>query len=121
MLSFGLFGLKGLGPSVRFCEPLRRCDVRLFSRIGSELAFSGAICGECYLDSVVVHYNVKSFGRLLSIVEVSVSCDACQHMMGNEFARIWRVAGIPCRGPRLSACCASQLRVPDHVPAVPRG
>ena len=53
------FRLNGFGLSGRFCGPLCRSDVRVFSRNGSKLAPFGGICGQCYLDSMVTRYDVR--------------------------------------------------------------
>ena len=44
---------------MRYCGPSRASDAKAFSRNGSELAFWGEICGECYFDSMVVGYDVS--------------------------------------------------------------
>ena len=52
---------------------------------------------------------------------LGVPADAYRRRMNNGFARVWQVAGNPCRGPTFSSCDDAQRRVPELVPAVPLG
>ena len=114
-----LAGVFGLGSAWRFLWPLRRSDAQVLSRNCPESPFSA---GSAVSRGSVPWWRIMRSGRRgrrLSIGEVALTGDGFQRNLGNGFARVWRVAGSPYRGPTFSACCVSQRRVPDHVPAVP--